>query len=529
VAKNKSSDKSTMSPADKSAKEDLTDDAVAPSQDEAATSSDGRDADSDASPETDRDAPPAELDEQPEGRMPEPDAAEEPRPESALTPADPDQATEASLDEDATSATGQEGGTDTDPTEPADTALASEEAEPEASAGDMREPGPADTAVHTAADTPPPPPAAEKVVVEKRGGFFPLVLGGVIAAAIGFAAGSTGLLNSVLPSSVQDERDSAAAQTSSELAALKSETEQQAKDLEALKAQLAESPAPADSPDVDALKSTTDTLSTKLAALEKSVADLTSQTGPLADRVTRIEQNPSGDAATQAATESFKAELAKLSEAIQTQKATLDKQIAEQETQMKSFAADQDQKIQALVAEAKAAEAKAQELEAAASAAAQRSEMRAVVADIGIALNDGSPYADLVAKLTAGDVDVPDALATPADGGVPTLSSLRDSFPQTARDALAAVRQGESGGLQAFLDRQLQVRTIEPKEGNSADAILSRAQAAISAGELEKAVTLVGSLSEPAKSAVQSWETAAQTRLAAVQANASLAQSLNSN
>ena len=530
MAKNKSSDKSTMSSADKTETEGPVDNtaesSVDASQDEAVTSPEGLDGDSDASPETPTDAPPADLADQPEGRMPEPDAPEEPELESPLPEADPAETPDDALDEAETSADGQEGGTDTDPTEPLDTALASEEAEPESSSGDMPEP----EAEATVTETPPPPPVAEKVIVEKRGGFVPLVLGGVIAAGIGFAAGSTGLLNSVLPASVKEELDSAAAKTADQLAALKATSDKQAAEIESLKSQLTAETADAGaSADVDTLKSTTEELSTKLAALEKSVTDLSSKTGPLADRVTQIEQNPSGDEAAKAATEAFKAELAKLSEDVKAQQAALDKQIAQQEDQIKSFAATQDEKIQALVAEAKAAEAKAQELEAAATAAANRAEMRAVVADIGAALDGGEPYTDLLAKLKAGGIDVPDALSGPAEAGVPTISDLRASFPQAARDALAASRQGDGGGLAAFLDRQLQVRSITPKDGTSADAVLSRAQAAINSGELAEAVKLVTSLPEPAKSALKAWESQAQTRLAAVQANTTLAQSLNSN
>ena len=81
--------------------------------------------------------------------------------------------------------------------------------------------------------------------------------------------------------------------------------------------------------------------------------------------------------------------------------------------------------------------------------------------------------------------DVPAELADVRDG-VATLASLQASFPDYARAALATARRegasGEAeGGFTAFLRNQLDVRSVAPKDGDSADAVLSRAEAAFKA------------------------------------------------
>ncbi|WP_158965015.1 COG4223 family protein [Chachezhania sediminis] len=485
----------------------------------------------------------APLEDQPRGVMAEPGETTV-EPESDLPLADPDTLTDAALDEGATSDSGQEDGTDTDPTEPEDTALEKEDSDPVDSEGDMPEPNDdpdalaAATAagvvlpVHEPAPEPEPAPAATapapERVVERRGGFFPIFLGGVVAAGLGFAAGSTGLLDSVLPSSVKKDLETNSAQTADAIAALKADLAKQADTLAALQGKLAE-------PATDGLEtvqtSVTD-LTQKLSALQTTVGDLSAKIGPLADRITTIEQYPNADAATKAATDTFKAELAQLTDSVKAQQATLDQQVAASQKQLSEVAEAQQAQIEALVNEAKAAEAKAKELEAKAAADAQRAEMRAVVGNIAAALGDGTPYADLVASLKDGGIDVPAALSGPAADGVPTLAQLRASFPDAARDALFAVRTGQkdgTGGIAGFFERQLQVRSVTPRQGDGPDAVLSRVQQAVSAGDLDQALTMIGTLPEPAQDAMKSWESAAQTRLAAVKANESLAQSLNSN
>jgi hypothetical protein len=145
-------------------------------------------------------------------------------------------------------------------------------------------------------------------------------------------------------------------------------------------------------------------------------------------------------------------------------------------------------------------------------------------------MDAGQPFAELVTELKAGGVEVPDALSTPAEKGVQTLSDLRASFTPAARSALSDARDADKGtGLIAFLQRQTGARSVTPQDGDGPDAILSRAQAALADGDLSKVLSELKSLPEAAQTAMADWEQAAQTRVSAVDAANTLASSLNSN
>jgi hypothetical protein len=70
---------------------------------------------------------------------------------------------------------------------------------------------------------------------------------------------------------------------------------------------------------------------------------------------------------------------------------------------------------------------------------------------------------------------------------------------------------------------------VAPREGSDPDAVLSRAQAAVRAGDLGAALTEMESLPEAARTAMQDWLDAASARKAAQDAADELADSLNSN
>jgi hypothetical protein len=57
------------------------------------------------------------------------------------------------------------------------------------------------------------------------------------------------------------------------------------------------------------------------------------------------------------------------------------------------------------------------------------------------------------------------------------------------------------------------IRSLTPQKGNSADAILSRAQAAVSNGELRVALKEIGNLPEVGQITLQGWSTVAKARV----------------
>lgn len=136
------------------------------------------------------------------------------------------------------------------------------------------------------------------------------------------------------------------------------------------------------------------------------------------------------------------------------------------------------------------------------------------------ALETGVPFEDVLADLEAVGMAIPDALRAAAVSGAPTVSSLTAEFPQMAREALAADRdQGSDGasaaqGVGQFLKKQLGLRSVTPKEGTSTDAVLSRMEGALRAGDLRQAAQEAEGLSGEAAQISAPWREALATRLA---------------
>ena len=117
-----------------------------------------------------------------------------------------------------------------------------------------------------------------------------------------------------------------------------------------------------------------------------------------------------------------------------------------------------------------------------------------------------------------------------AEDGVPTQAELEADFPDAARAALAAVR-AETGDLPGsvgdFFRTQLGIRSLEPREGDDADAILSRADAAVSEGRLDAALSEIAGLPEVAQSALSDWTARAEARRDALAAADAMSAELN--
>ncbi|MEP2892140.1 COG4223 family protein [Tateyamaria sp.] len=155
---------------------------------------------------------------------------------------------------------------------------------------------------------------------------------------------------------------------------------------------------------------------------------------------------------------------------------------------------------------------------------------RAALSRIMSAVDTGSPFAAALGDLEqVSESDVPDALKAAAVEGVIPLAALQESFPDAARNGLAAARNNseESSGLSGFLQRQLGTRSVEPREGSDPDAVLSRMEAAMRAGHLGDALAEVDQLPEPARDALATWLEQAQSRYDAVSAANALADRLS--
>ncbi len=212
-----------------------------------------------------------------------------------------------------------------------------------------------------------------------------------------------------------------------------------------------------------------------------------------------------------------------------------DRQMAEVMGAVDGRFAEMQTALEAKLAEIAAAQAAAGQSEAEALRAAELADARAALARVVMALDSGAGFdADLAVVADKGGVAAPDVLAALAADGAPTLSALEDGFPVAARLALAeatraAADAGEVGGFTAFLRTQLGARSLEPREGDDPDAVLSRAEAAVKAGHLDAALAEIAALPPAGQQAMADWVALAETRRAALAATADLSAQLTPN
>jgi hypothetical protein len=67
--------------------------------------------------------------------------------------------------------------------------------------------------------------------------------------------------------------------------------------------------------------------------------------------------------------------------------------------------------------------------------------------------------------------------------------------------------------VEGFFRRQLGVRSLEAQEGEGTDAVLSRAEAALDAGDLETALAELEALSPEARAPFEDWIAGAEARV----------------
>jgi hypothetical protein len=132
------------------------------------------------------------------------------------------------------------------------------------------------------------------------------------------------------------------------------------------------------------------------------------------------------------------------------------------------------------------------------------------VLQLNSALETGIGFASAVELLQSAGIAVPDALNSFASSGVSTMSELLASFPSTARAAIQADEQNTDGKsvtsrFSSFLKSQVSARALEPTEGETASAVLSRAEALLRDGDLSAALAEISALSEDAKAAMETW------------------------
>jgi hypothetical protein len=316
-----------------------------------------------------------------------------------------------------------------------------------------------------------PPPAS-------RPGVFAPLLGGALAAVGGFALSHFNVLGLAAPNAPVDlapltqQIEDAAAQETAALGKMSADIATLTDRVTALEA------APA--PDLAQL----DVLGQRLAAIEAMPTDGTASSAALTAKIAELEQRitalPSGgsDPALQ---QKLDDALTRLSEA-------------------------------EAAATSRAAEAEA------VAAKATRDKALDTLSDTIVA---GQPF---TAELQAlADPTLTAALGAMAETGVPTLASLQNSFPEAARQSLRTARDlstedGWGDRLVDFLATQTGARPVTPLEGDTPDAILSRAEFALSEGRVGDSLTELAPLDPAVKAPLEAWINQAGAHVAAAAA-----------
>ncbi len=344
------------------------------------------------------------------------------------------------------------------------------------------------------------------IKVERRGGFFPLVFGGLAAGGIGFGTAAY-----VLPGLFPVGGDAVA------VAAVESAVKAQADKLAALdrglgdlrRVQEEQAAAPAVP---QTIATDIADVAEKLDKLAQSVAALEEKVGAFDARLTRAEQRPvTGDAASASALQ-----------AVQREMDSFRSEIAAQKQAAEAVKGEITAAASAAAARLDSVRADAEKMRSDAEAAAREAMVKGGISRIEAALESGTSLADPIAALTSAGVSVPASLIDQAQG-VPTLAALRDSFPDAARKALAVSVADESGSsawtrIAAFFRSQSGARSLTPRSGEDPDAVLSRAEASLRAGDVSRAVEELKALPEVGQAAMSEWVARADRRMQAVAA-----------
>ena len=341
-----------------------------------------------------------------------------------------------------------------------------------------------------------PPPQTEQQSAGSGVPVLAMVFGGIVAGAIGYFGSALAPKPEPAPFDDSELTSGIAANTAAlgdlegSLAALR-EVSAPEVDLSGLEAQ------------IGTITQSLDTLSSELTTLQTGLSESTAafeaQANELDERVVALET-----AVPQAGELATEDELRALRTRIEEMTGEAEARLAEAQAEADAIARE--------AAEMRAA-AEEEALEVTAAADAREAELQALaerqsaLLDLKSAIEAGTGYAEILPALGA----VPDVISANAESGVPTIKSLQESFPAVARAALSqsvTVADDASVGerLTAFINRRTNARSLTEQEGDSPDAVLSRAVA-----ELD-------GFPEAGKAALENWLEQARTRLAAAEA-----------
>lgn len=323
-------------------------------------------------------------------------------------------------------------------------------------------------------------------------GAFGVVLGGVIAGAIGYVVGSYYPLTG-----------------GPDQSAVTQSIEEQGARLDDLEARVDNIPAPDFSEVERTIAEIQGMTGEQISGIEQSLA---AQIEAFDTRISELEMQPNADGTlSETALEAYRAELDELRQELNTQQESVLSAAAQAE------------------ADLAAARQEAETLERQAIEAAEAAAARAALNRISTAVETGAPFADALSDLD--ESEVPQVMAAAAADGVATRAELASEFPAVARAALATARSEgvseDAAGIGGFLRSQFDVRSTAPRDGSDPDAVLSRAEAAVRNGQISDALAEIETLPEVARAEMTDWVAAAEERADVLDAIATLSETYN--
>ncbi len=403
-----------------------------------------------------------------------------------------------------------------------------------------------------------------KVVEVRKAGFFPMLLGGVVAAGLGAGGAYYAIPHlpaawqPVAPVDAQAQIDAARAAAveaaRTEIAGARSQLLSDANAAavttarEAAQKLLDEQPVRPDAGAGD-LGATVADMQAALAAQADRVAALGTAldalrmpepvTGAQASSTAGLQSGGTVDAQALQAVQSL---VAQLRAEVDAQGARItelaarpagDPDATAQISALAAQAAEMQSRIAAAAEEAQsriaAAQAEAESVRAETATIGRRAQIAAAAAGLQAALESGGNLAGGLADLRAAGVEPPAAL----NGEVVSLTYLQRDFDDAARSGLRASLKAQSqgggamGAIGNFLRVQTGARSVEPREGDDPDAVLSRAGAAVRLGNIAAALTAIASLPPEGQEAMASWTAQAKQWSEARAALADLAATAN--
>ncbi len=348
---------------------------------------------------------------------------------------------------------------------------------------------------------PTPPIAASPASAPPRPGGFGMVAAGIVGGLVVLVIGLLFSVTGLLPSAGRDAADRAAAEASSATSALAT--------LDRRVAQLEATTTGAD----------VKTLAGEVASLQAAVQQFGSRVDALAKAPPVAV--PSGPASEVRVPAERLAELQGNIVALAARVAQLETAAAPSGSAPPSDLPDRVARVEAAVSDLSA---KLADLAARPANPATDSERAARAVAIGTlrqAAGKSGPFADDLAMLQVLGSDPADvaALKPLAEKGAPSAADLTGAFPAVADAILSA--SNAPGPDADFFDRVagfarglVTVRPTTAIPGETPEAIVSRMQAAVDAGDLKRALAEREHLPDAGKDASAAWAAGAETRIA---------------